>query len=90
MAKKKEISVEEKLRALFDLQIIDSRIDEIIEKGREIRYGAPYFEEGSNVNFVEKVNDNTFAIRTYERGVEDETLSCGSFDNIVIFHEWMI
>lgn len=50
----------------------------IIEKGREIRYSKNYKAiNGTNVNFVES-NDNLFKIRTYERGVENETLSCGT------------
>ncbi|WP_411768889.1 diaminopimelate epimerase [Winogradskyella sp. A3E31] len=50
----------------------------IKEKGAKIRYGDTYGEKGSNVNFVKQLSKNRFAIRTYERGVEDETLSCGT------------
>lgn len=51
---------------------------DIKKAGSKIRYGSPYFEAGINVNFVSKLSDDTFAVRTYERGVEDETLSCGT------------
>ncbi|MCL4116220.1 UNVERIFIED_CONTAM: hypothetical protein GTU68_054107 [Idotea baltica] len=51
---------------------------DIKKVGSEIRYGSPYNAAGSNVNFVSKLSDDRFTVRTYERGVEDETLSCGT------------
>ncbi|WP_053977560.1 diaminopimelate epimerase [Mangrovimonas xylaniphaga] len=58
----------------------NSNLDDMDVKteGAKIRYSELYGKAGSNINFVSKIEDGFFAVRTYERGVEDETLSCGT------------
>ena len=51
---------------------------EVIQAGREIRFHDMFAPAGANVNFVCHLKDNIIEIRTYERGVEDETLACGT------------
>jgi len=46
--------------------------------GSEIRYYDEFKPKGSNVNFVEAIDNSNIKIRTYERGVEGETLACGT------------
>ena len=56
-----------------DLKNLDVKVE-----GAKIRYSDLYGNAGSNINFVNQLANDIFAVRTYERGVEDETLSCGT------------
>ncbi len=59
--------------------IVDN-LDEIpVERwGREIRYHRRFMPDGANVDFVQVLDSHRLAIRTYERGVEGETMACGT------------
>ena len=46
--------------------------------GESLRFNKKFAPRGTNVDFVQIINKNNIAVRTYERGVEDETLACGT------------
>ncbi len=61
------------IKMVKDLESLD-----VYSQGMAIRNSADFQKEGINVNFVEQIGDASIFVRTYERGVENETLSCGT------------
>ena len=60
------------------VELVDDLTDyPVFSRGKELRYDL-YGDKGSNINFVEQKNSDTFRVRTYEKGVENETLACGT------------
>ena len=51
---------------------------DILARGRALRYDTAHFPQGTNVNFAQLLGDGRIRMRTYERGVENETLACGT------------
>lgn len=73
--------------AVFEVGEVDSQ--DVQTLGARVRYN-PRFKEGSNANFYEVVGPSKIRLRTYERGVEGETLACGTgaVASAVCFHHF--
>ena len=60
------------------IPVMDLKIFSVVETGRKIRLHQMFDPAGTNANFIELTDQHHLTIRTYERGVEDETLACGT------------
>lgn len=62
----------------FVLEVNDLQHYDVVGEGRRLRYRSDLFPQGANIDFVERQPDGRLSVRTYERGVEDETWACGT------------
>ena len=62
----------------FVQRVADLEHYDVVGEGRRIRHLSQYFPEGTNVNFLDDLPDGRLMVRTFERGVEDETWACGT------------
>lgn len=58
--------------------LVDEKDIPVKEWGREVRYHRMFGPAGTNANFIQLLDDGVLQVRTYERGVEDETMACGT------------
>ena len=71
----------------------DLEKQDVVRQGRSVRYHSHYAPAGTNVNFIALLDQGAIALRTYERGVEDETLACGTGataaeEALLVLGEW--
>lgn len=59
-------------------RVTDLEHYDVVGEGRRLRNMADIFPEGTNVDFIDDMPDGRLFVRTYERGVEDETWACGT------------
>ena len=60
------------------IEVSDLRNYAVVDVGRAVREHRAFMPDGTNTDFVREIDAHTIELRTYERGVEDETLACGT------------